>query len=131
MIRTRQIGFALAAFLVSQVGLGLVCQLNCRPSARNLQQRARQVSSTGCHEVAVSGNTAGAAIVGVPVHACDHFSASATSPVVEKLHRPSRLIAAPVVPVSFSRRAAQRSSQPHDTHAPPGHSALTTDVLRV
>ena len=108
MIRTRQIGFALAAFLVSQPGLGLVCQLNCRPSERDLRQSAREVSSTGCHEEAVSGNLAGAAIVGVPAHGCDHFSASATSPVVEKLHRPSTLIAAPVVSVSLSSRAAER-----------------------
>src|SRR5688572_19431870 len=129
MIRTRRIGFALAALLAIQPALGFVCQLNCRPAERTSAQNAQHVGGTGCHEEATTEDVARVALLGTPAHSCNHFSAPATAPLVEKLIASGAVIHGQVAFVRLLREPEHRSIQSHDTHAPPGHSAHPTDVL--
>ena len=131
MIRTRRIGFALAALLAIQPALGFVCQLNCRPAERTAAQNAQHVAATGCHEEAPTNDTVATALLGVPAHSCNHFSALATALVVEKLIASGAVIHGQVAFVRLLREPEHRSIQPHDTHAPPGTPVRATDVLRV
>jgi hypothetical protein len=133
MIRKRRLVYALATFLALQPAIGFVCQLDCRAadSLTSVQQRERDISRTGCHDDARTANKTTLASIGVPAHGCDHLSVPATTPAVEKVHRPEALIDAQVLPVRLLRQPKHRSIQPHDTHAPPGNSLCAIDVLRV
>lgn len=123
------------AVTVQPVAFAL-CQLNCLPhpvpAAKNSGDESRQ--GVPCHDhggtrAPESSRSEQAAHSLSPVHACIHRTPPSVTRVVENA---PRLLASSlaVAAASFEIATHARALPLRVTHAPPGQSALRTDVLR-